>query len=143
MPRFAVSTTKTLHRPVEVEIDGVLYTVRLNKASFEALRDIEKKLRTIEVGKPDFDSIFLLYDEVVLFTGAPMELVAKIDFHDLQELVYFVMKAYYGKEIELTMVAGTANPPGENSTHPIIKGEDAEKDDEKNSSGPGANQSAT
>jgi len=142
MPRFAVSTTKTLHRPVEVEIDGILYTIHLNKASFEMLRDIEKKLRTIEVGKPDFDSIFLLYDEVVLFTGAPLEIVAKIDFQDLKDIVYFVMKTYYGKEIELTMTTEATNPPGETPTHPKIKGEDAEKDDEKNSSGPGANQSA-
>lgn len=141
-PRFSVSTKGTLHRPIEVEIDGVIYTIRLNKKSFESLRDIEKKIREIDPATGNsFDSVFLLYEEVALFTGAPRDVIEEIDFSDLQKLVEFVMKAYYGKSIQNV---GTENALRVDSINPApIKGDVPEKDDEKNGFAPGASQSLT
>jgi sugar/nucleoside kinase (ribokinase family) len=98
--RISVSTTKTLHTPVEVEINGTAYVVRINKRVFEQIAKIEKNLKAIKTEgdtAPAFDSIFLLYDEVELMTGAPREEIEQIDFQDLRAIIEFVMLKYYGK----------------------------------------------
>lgn len=107
--RISVSTTKTLHNPVEVEINGTVYTVRINKPVFEQIARIEKKLKEVKTEAdtgPAFDSIFLLYDEVELMTGAPRADIEQVDFQDLRAIIEFIMAKYYGKAALLPPAPG-------------------------------------
>lgn len=134
--RISVNTAKTLHNPVEVEINGTVYTVRINKPVFEQIAKIEKKLKEIKTEAdtaPAFDSIYCLYDEVELMTGAPRADVEQLDFQDLRAVVEFVMTKYYGK-------AALQPPPGAEEAKPEAKPL-TEEQVEKNGSGAGENPS--
>lgn len=105
--RIVVSTTKSLHDPIEVEIDGQVYIVRMNKEIFQKFAEAEKTIKDNPIGT--FDSFFVLYEEVELMTGAPKEIVEKLDFHELRAIINFVMERYYGKKIE---IIPDVPPPG-------------------------------
>jgi hypothetical protein len=93
--RISVSTAKSLHNPLEVEINGKVYEVKLNRPIFQKLAEIEKEYKKLETEKPGFDAVFLLYDQVELMTGAPKEDISQLDFTDLKVIVEFVMTEYY------------------------------------------------
>ena len=112
--RIVVSTTKSLHDPIEVEIDGQVYVVRMNKAIFQKFADAEQKIKDNPAGT--FDSFFILYEEVELMTGAPREIVESLDFHELRAIINFVMEKYYGKKVDLASTALT--PPDTASAPP-------------------------
>ena len=112
--RISVSTAKTVHNPVEVEINGIIYGVRINKPVFEQIAKIEKKIkevRSIADTEPAFESIFILYDEVELMTGAPSAEVEMIDFQDLRAIVEFVMSKYYGRAAKLPPAPDAESKP--------------------------------
>lgn len=93
--RISVSTAKSLHKPLEVEINGKVYLIKLNRKTFEKLAEIEKEYKKLETEKPGFDAVFLLYEQVELMTGAPKEEISQIEFNDLKAIVEFVMTEYY------------------------------------------------
>lgn len=95
--RISVSTAKSLHNPLEVEINGKVYEVRLNRPIFQELAEMEKEYKKLvpQTEKPGFDAVFLLYEQVELMTGAPKEEIAQLDFNDLKVIVEFVMTEYY------------------------------------------------
>lgn len=112
--RISVNTAKTLHNPVEVEINGTVYQVRINKAVFEQISKYEKKLREIKGptdSQPAYESVFILYDQVEIMTGAPREEVEKVDFLDLRAICEFVMNKYYGKVVPAEAEDAKPKPP--------------------------------
>jgi hypothetical protein len=93
--KISVSTAKTLHEPIEVDINGQVFYVKVNRSIFERLIELEKEFRKAEKGGSAYAAVFLLYEEVELMTGAPRELVAQLDFNDLKEIISFVLQSYY------------------------------------------------
>lgn len=93
--KISVSTAKSLHSPLEVEINGKIYQVRMNRHIFVKLAEIEKEYKKLEKEKPGFDAVFLLYEQVQLITGAPADEIGQIEFNDLKTIVEFVMTEYY------------------------------------------------
>lgn len=98
MNRITISTTKTLHPPIEVEIDGQVYAVRLNRGTFERIEELAVELRKIRPDTTDnYRAIFILYEQIEMMTGAPREVVEKIDYNDLKSIIDFIFEKYYGK----------------------------------------------
>lgn len=98
--RISVVTNKSLHNPVEVEINGTVYPVRMSRGTFKKFREMEKLLEaapgTTESG---WQAIDIVYDQVILMTGAPREEVEAVDLRDIRAIIEYVLGRYYGKKI--------------------------------------------
>jgi len=84
MNQFELSTTKSLHKPIEITIDKKTYKTRLlSKALFDTMRGYEKA-----AAKGDQTAY---YKQVQLLYGVPLEVLNKLDIRDVNSLLQYTM----------------------------------------------------
>ncbi len=83
--RLVLSTQKSVHKPIEVEIDGKIYSNRpLSRATFDEVQKYEEAAL-----KGDIEA---LYKQVTVLIDVPMEVLNEIDIRDINSLLEYVMK---------------------------------------------------
>ena len=79
-----LSTQKSIHKPIEVEIDGKTYQNKpLSRTTFDDVRKHEKAAL-----KGDIEA---LYNQVNILFGVPMEVLNKLDVRDVNTLLQYTM----------------------------------------------------
>lgn len=80
--RLVLSTQKSLHKPIEVEVDGKTYQNKpLSRATFDEVKKYEKAA----VGG-DIDA---LYKQVQLLFPIAIEVLNKLDIRDINTLITY------------------------------------------------------
>ena len=88
--RFKVSTKKSLHGPIEIEVDGKVYSRPLITISL--LKEVEKHEKKIRKG--DFEAMIT---QINLLTGIPKDLAKQIDIKDLEAMLDHISMKLYGR----------------------------------------------
>jgi len=82
--KLILSTQKSIHKPIEVEIDGKTYQNRpLSRATLDEVKKYEKAA----LG----GDIQALYKQVEVLYGVPVEILNKIDIRDIGSLLDHTM----------------------------------------------------
>jgi len=82
--KLILSTQKSIHKPIEIEVDGKTYQNRpLSRATFDEVRKHEKAA----VG----GDIEALYKQVEVLFGVPVEILNKLDIRDVNSLLEYTM----------------------------------------------------
>ena len=82
--KLILSTQKSIHKPIEIEIDKKVYCNRpLSRTTFDEVKKHEKKA----VG----GDIEALYKQVQALFPVPMEVLNKLDIRDVNSLLDYVM----------------------------------------------------
>ena len=82
--KLILSTQKSIHKPIEIGIDGKTYQNRpLSRATFDEVKKYEKAA----VGG-DIES---LYRQIHALFPVPMEVLNKIDIRDINTLLTYTM----------------------------------------------------
>ena len=89
--RFKVSTKKSLHGPIEIEVDGKVYSRPLITVSLLQQVDAQEK----KVKKGDFEA---LVAQIHLLTGIPKEIAKEIDLKDLEKMLDYIGAKLYGSK---------------------------------------------
>jgi len=86
--KLVLSTTKSIHPPIEVEIDGKTYQNRpLSRTTFDEVKKYEKAA----VG----GEIKALYKQVEILFGVPAEILNNIDIRDVASLLDHAMSQIF------------------------------------------------
>ena len=81
---LVLSTQKSIHKPIEVKIDGKTYQNRpLSRATFDEVKKHEKAA----LG----GDIEALYMQVKILFGVPMDVLNKLDIRDVNSLLEYAM----------------------------------------------------
>lgn len=81
---LALSTQKSIHKPIEVNIDGTIYKNKpLSRATFDEIRKHEKAA----LG----GDIEALYKQVQAMFDVPMDVLNKLDMRDVNSLLDYTM----------------------------------------------------
>jgi len=88
MERFKVSTEKSLFKPIEIEVDGKVYSIDMITA--EILDKVEKYDKKAETA--DMTAVTELLE---LLLGIPKEVSRKIDVRDLNKMLTYVSGRIY------------------------------------------------
>jgi len=84
MPKLELSTKKSIHKPIEVEIDGKTYQNRpLSRALFEEVKKHEKAALAGDTEA--------LYKQVQVIYGVSIEILNKLDIRDVNSLLEYTM----------------------------------------------------
>lgn len=90
--RFKVSTKKSLFKPIEIEVDGKVYSRPLITVSLlQQVEALEKKIT--KGGELNFDA---LVDQLHLLTGIPKSVAKQIDLRDLEKMLEYLSAKLYG-----------------------------------------------
>ncbi len=82
--KLILSTQKSIHKPIEIEIDGKNYCNRpLSRATFDEVRKHEKAAI-----KGDLEE---LYKQVQALFPVPMAVLNKLDIRDVNSLLEYTM----------------------------------------------------
>jgi len=82
--KLILSTQKSIHKPIEIEIDGKIYQNKpLSRTTFDEVRKHEKAAL-----KGDIEA---LYNQVNILFGVPMEVLNKLDVRDVNTLLQYTM----------------------------------------------------
>lgn len=82
--KLILSTQKSIHKPIEIEIDGKTYCNRpLSRATFDEVKKHEK-----DALKGDIEA---LYEQVKVIFGVPMDVLNKLDIRDVNTLLEYTM----------------------------------------------------
>jgi len=110
MNQFSLSTTKSLHKPIEITIDKKTYKTRLlSKALFDTMRGYEKA-----AAKGDQTAY---YKQVQLLYGVPLDVLNKLDIRDINSLLEYTMSQIIPKTEPKKEKAGKNVPkPGEQTS---------------------------
>jgi len=82
--KLVLSTKKSIHPPIEVEVDGKIYQNNaLSRAFFDELKKHEKSA----LG----GNVEALYKQVQILYGIPMDILNKLDVRDIKTLLEFTM----------------------------------------------------
>ena len=91
--KLVLSTQKSIHKPIEVEIDNKTYCNRpLSRATFDEIKKHEKKA----IG----GDIEALYKQVQAMFPVPMEVLNKLDIRDVNSLLDYVMAQIFTTSTE-------------------------------------------
>lgn len=90
--RFKVSTTKSLYKPIEIEVDGKVYSRPLITVSL--LQQVEALER--KVAKGDTKSFDALIEQLHLLTGVPKPVAKEIDLRDIEKMMEYLSAKLYG-----------------------------------------------
>ena len=91
--KLILSTQKSIHKPIEVEIDGKTYQNRpLSRATFDEVKKHEKA--ALE------GDIEALYKQVQILFGVPLEVLNKIDIRDINTLLNYAMAQIFQSSTE-------------------------------------------
>lgn len=111
MPKLELSTKKSIHKPIEVEIDGKTYQNRpLSRATFDEVKKHEK-----DALKGDIEA---LYKQVQILFGVPMEVLNKIDVRDINTLISYTMEQVFkvSAETEKEKAEKNESEPGQDKS---------------------------
>jgi len=109
--KLILSTQKSIHKPIEVEIDGKTYQNRpLSRATFD---EVKKHEKTALAG-----DIEALYKQVQILFGVPLEVLNKIDIRDINTLLNYAMAQIFQSSTETDKEKAEKNEskPGQNSS---------------------------
>jgi len=82
--KLILSTQKSIHKPIEIEIDGKTYQNRpLSRATFDKVKEHEKAAL-----KGDIEA---LYEQVKILFGVSMDVLNKLDIRDVNTLLQYTM----------------------------------------------------
>ena len=82
--KLVLSTQKSIHKPIEVEIDNVTYYNKpLSRATFDEVKKHEKAA----IG----GDIEALYKQVEVLYGVPMKVLNKLDIRDVSTIINHTM----------------------------------------------------
>ena len=82
--RLVLSTTKSVHKPIEIEIDGKVYQNRLlSRTTFDEVTKHEKAAIA--------GDIEALYKQVTALIDIPIEVLNEVDIRDVNSLLEYVM----------------------------------------------------
>ena len=82
--KLILSTQKSIHKPIEVEIDGKIYQNRpLSRTLFDEVKKYEK-----DALKGDIEA---LYKQVQILYGVSIEMLNKLDVRDVNTLLEYTM----------------------------------------------------
>jgi len=82
--KLILSTQKSIHKPIEVEIDGKTYQNRpLSRATFDEVKKHEKAALA--------GDIEALYKQVQILYGVEMDVLNKLDIRDVNTLLQYTM----------------------------------------------------
>ena len=82
--KLVLSTKKSIHKPIEVEIDGKIYHCRpLSRTLWDGVKQYED-------AAADGD-IEALYKQVELLYGVPIVILNKLDIRDVNSLLEYTM----------------------------------------------------
>ncbi len=82
--KLILSTQKSIHKPIEIEIDGKTYQNRpLSRATFDEVKKHEKAA----LG----GAIEALYKQVQILYGVSMDVLNKLDIRDVNTLLQYTM----------------------------------------------------
>jgi len=82
--KLVLSTQKSIHKPIEIEIDKKIYRNRpLSRATFDEVRKHEKAALA--------GDIEALYKQVQALFPVPMDVLNKLDVRDVNSLLEYVM----------------------------------------------------
>lgn len=82
--KLILSTQKSIHKPIEIEVDDKTYQNKpLSRATFDEVRKHEKAAL-----KGDIEA---LYNQVNILFGVPMEVLNKLDVRDVNTLLQYTM----------------------------------------------------
>jgi len=82
--KLILSTQKSIHKPIEVEVDGKTYQNRpLSRATFDEVKKHEKAA----LG----GDIEALYKQVQILYGVEMAVLNKLDIRDVNTLLQYTM----------------------------------------------------
>lgn len=82
--KLILSTTKSIHKPIEVEVDGKTYANNpFSRTAFQELKKHEKAAL-----KGDIEA---LYTQVRLIFPIPMDVLNKLDIRDVNSLLDYAM----------------------------------------------------
>ena len=82
--KLVLSTQKSIHKPIEIEVDGKTYQNRpLSRATFDEVKKYEKAA----VG----GDIEALYKQVEVLFGVPLAVLNKLDIRDVNTLLQYTM----------------------------------------------------
>lgn len=82
--KLVLSTQKSIHKPIEIEIDGKTYQNRpFSRATFD-----EVKKHEAAAMKGDIEA---LYEQVKLLFGVPIEVLNKLDIRDVSSITNYTM----------------------------------------------------
>ena len=82
--KLILSTQKSIHKPIEVEIDGKTYQNRpLSRATFDEVKKHEKAALN--------GDIEALYKQVQILYGVSMDVLNKLDIRDVNTLLQYTM----------------------------------------------------
>lgn len=91
--KLILSTQKSIHKPIEIEIDGKVYQNRpLSRATFDDVKKYEKAA----VG----GDIEALYKQVQILFGVPMDVLNKLDIRDVNTLLTYTMAQIFQTDAE-------------------------------------------
>ncbi|HDZ39083.1 MAG TPA: phage tail assembly protein [Marinobacter sp.] len=86
--KLILSTQKSIHKPIEIEIDGKTYQNRpLSRTTFDEVKKYEK-----DALKGDIEA---LYNQVQVLFGVPIEVLNKIDVRDINTLITYTMEQIF------------------------------------------------
>ena len=88
MDRFKVSTKKSLFKPIEIEVDGEVYSVDMVTA--ETLEKVAKY--DVKAGAADMNAVTELLEILI---GIPKKVSRKIDVRDLNKMLTYVSGRIY------------------------------------------------
>jgi len=82
--KLILSTQKSIHKPIEVEIDGKIYQNKpLSRTLFDEVRKYEKAAVA--------GDIEALYKQVEILYGVAIEVLNKLDVRDVNSLLEYTM----------------------------------------------------
>lgn len=82
--KLILSSRKSIHKPIEVEIDGKTYQNRpLSRTLFEEVKKHEK-----DAVAGDIDA---LYKQVQILYGVPIKVLNKLDIRDVSSMLEYTM----------------------------------------------------
>jgi len=108
MKRMSLSTTKALFRPIEVEIDGEVLTVR------PVDRDVQRQLIELDEAQRAGD-IDVPYKRLELLLG-PHPKLSKLDIRDATALTEYIIRKLYTPSPADMEEEKKASAPGETPT---------------------------
>jgi len=93
--KLVLSTQKSIHKPIEVEIDGKIYQNQpLSRATFDKVKKYEKAAMG--------GDIEALYKQVQALFGVPMEVLNKLDIRDINTLLNHTMARVFQDSVPKT-----------------------------------------
>lgn len=109
--KLILSTQKSIHKPIEVEVDGKIYQNNpLSRTLFDEVKKHEKAAL-----RGDIEA---LYKQVQILFGVPLEVLNKLDIRDVNTLLEYTMAQVFqpSGETDKEKAEKNVSKPGQNKS---------------------------